>query len=56
MKVIAIDYFNEDYKSERLLTVSISEEEAKIIADTLNQVSSTSFYRIVEDTYTLDLQ
>ncbi len=56
MKVIAMDNLNRDYYPERLITVSISEDEAKRVAEVLNSIHSSEYYSVVEDDYTLDLQ
>ena len=56
MKVIAVDILDRDYKPEQLITVSISLDEAIKIADSLNSLNSSLFYKVVEDSYSLNLE
>lgn len=57
MKVIAKDNYNRDYQPERLITVSIDNATANIIADKLNEASNgETYYDIVPDDYQLNLE
>jgi len=56
MKVIQKDNLNRDYQPERLITVSIDADTAKLIADNLNNSPQDCyFYQVVGDDYVLNL-
>ena len=56
MKVIAVDNQNRDYHPDRLITVSISKDKAQYIANQLNNLGDGSFYDVVPDEYSLNLE
>ncbi|MEM1167528.1 MAG: hypothetical protein AAGJ08_00155 [Cyanobacteria bacterium P01_H01_bin.35] len=54
MKVIGVDNFDRDYVPEKQITLSLSEETAKAIADLLNKGGGDIYYRVVDDDYELN--
>ncbi|WBC28485.1 hypothetical protein TPMD03_15 [Thiohalocapsa phage LS06-2018-MD03] len=56
LKVIKKDNLDRDFRPEQLITTSISNDTAVLIADTLNQRNDGFYYFVEEDDYRLDLQ
>lgn len=56
MKIICVDNFDRENKSDRLVASGVNKHEGKIMLDALNDKASDynpNFYKLVEDDYEL---